>query len=285
MADHAYAVTGAECVRNQAGEEVQLVRVRNPWGNFEWNGDWGDNSDCWTEETRAQCQMNEAKDDGSFWMDIKDMAKYFSMIHQAKLKEDYRLTGVTSANDQFSVATFNVPYDGLNMTLAVSQRSKRSFPSNSGYEYSDARIFLVKMSSPEDYKDLANAQLTYICGDKTCMSRDTYLEAENLAAGDYLVYANMDWVDESLAPKFKNYTINAYAPKDTIQLNLIEPGQITKPAILRATGLACLRAGPKDLQTSEFSGACNAKRHIFTTDFCYLFTIFENGEDSKGVSE
>jgi hypothetical protein len=25
--------------------------MRNPWGGFEWDGDWSDNSNKWTEET------------------------------------------------------------------------------------------------------------------------------------------------------------------------------------------------------------------------------------------
>ena len=148
------------------------------------------------------------------------------------------------------------------MTLAVTQRSKRGFPADSGYEYSDARIFLVKMSSPNDHLNLANSELTYICGTSNVMKRDTYLEAHDLAAGDYLVYANMDWVDESLDHKCKNYTINAYAPFE-IQFNLVEPESIPKADILRATGLACFRAGPKDLDTIPMQNADNAKRHSF----------------------
>ena len=38
---HAYSVTGATTV-NLRGKAVRLVRIRNPWGAKEWNGDWGD---------------------------------------------------------------------------------------------------------------------------------------------------------------------------------------------------------------------------------------------------
>lgn len=170
VADHAYAVTGAECVTSSTDENCNIVRVRNPWGNFEWKGDWSDGSDKWTEATRSTCQVSEAKDDGSFWMDVKDFMKYFCYVHVAHIQEGCTLSGVRTANDQFQIATFNVPEgEDLKITLSVTQRSKRSFPSNSGYEYSDARIFLVKMKSPDDYRDLANAELEYIGGGVSVM--------------------------------------------------------------------------------------------------------------------
>ena len=38
---HAYSVTSATMVTAK-GKEVKLVRIRNPWGQKEWNGDWSD---------------------------------------------------------------------------------------------------------------------------------------------------------------------------------------------------------------------------------------------------
>ena len=49
------------------GEEQNLVKMRNPWKEGEWNGAFGDNSDDWTPELLAELEHTDT-DDGIFWM-------------------------------------------------------------------------------------------------------------------------------------------------------------------------------------------------------------------------
>lgn len=54
VAEHSYGLISAAEVIDKNGNPVKLVKLRNPWGNFEWKGDWGDESDCWTDELKEQ---------------------------------------------------------------------------------------------------------------------------------------------------------------------------------------------------------------------------------------
>jgi hypothetical protein len=49
---HAYSLIAAAEVNNKEGKKVELVQLRNPWGQFEWTGEWGDDSDCWTPDLK-----------------------------------------------------------------------------------------------------------------------------------------------------------------------------------------------------------------------------------------
>ena len=57
---HAYAVIGL-----YEEPELRLIRLRNPWGTGEWQGDWGDGSDKWTRFYKERLQWTE-EDDGHF---------------------------------------------------------------------------------------------------------------------------------------------------------------------------------------------------------------------------
>jgi len=50
------------------GQTIRLIRLRNPWGRFEWQGEWGDKSSKWTEEAKRVFKPVLADDDGTFFM-------------------------------------------------------------------------------------------------------------------------------------------------------------------------------------------------------------------------
>lgn len=79
LAMHSYGILAVARVPNKLGKVVKLVKMRNPWGNFEWNGKWSDKSDEWTPELKKKLQL-EVKDDGIFWIDFDEAKFFFSEV-------------------------------------------------------------------------------------------------------------------------------------------------------------------------------------------------------------
>ena len=172
------------------GEDARIVCIRNPWGNFEWSGDWGDESDKWTEELKTELNIT-TENDGTFWMDIEDMKKYFDRVQLCKIHDDFTYTYSKCENTSAAVFKVEIPTAGK-YTFSVSQKGERMFPKNSGYEYSDARCFLVKINAKG-----ADTKVTYIKGTKTMKTRDCFLEIDEVAEGNYYFVAEVDWIEST----------------------------------------------------------------------------------------
>ncbi|XP_066450906.1 calpain-8-like [Eleutherodactylus coqui] len=85
---HAYSITGAEEVPYK-GKNVQLVRMRNPWGDYEWNGPWSDESSEWNDvDPNVRAALNRKADDGEFWMAYSDWVKEFTQLDICSLHPD-----------------------------------------------------------------------------------------------------------------------------------------------------------------------------------------------------
>lgn len=53
ISGHAYSLISIHEVKHE-GNNVRLLRLRNPWGSGEWQGDWSDKSTMWTPALKKQ---------------------------------------------------------------------------------------------------------------------------------------------------------------------------------------------------------------------------------------
>ena len=88
ISSHAYSLLNIREIYTKNDGIVNLLFLRNPWGNTEWSRDWSDKSNKWTDSLRRQCNV-EIKDDGSFYMSYEDFLIYFETISICEIYSNY----------------------------------------------------------------------------------------------------------------------------------------------------------------------------------------------------
>ena len=89
------------------------------------------------------------------------------------------------AEGSYNTVEFEIDEPCEYMTLAISLKNARMFPRNCGYNYSDCRMFLLKVNDDgtNDYKK----------GVTSCYQRECYMIYECLERGKWMLYTEVDW--------------------------------------------------------------------------------------------
>lgn len=66
QAGHAYSILGAYKLSNG----VKLLKMRNPWGEENYNGPWRDDDPQWTDALRQEVGGHTSANDGEFFMTL-----------------------------------------------------------------------------------------------------------------------------------------------------------------------------------------------------------------------
>ena len=123
-AGHAYTVLGVLEIDTGKGIE-KVVRLRNPYGNGEFNGDWSDYSKKWTPELKKKYNL-VISDDGDFYMGYDDFLNYYITLGICKLQPGYKTTSVKMAYPtKCQVTKITVPTDDIHAYLQLYQKNPR----------------------------------------------------------------------------------------------------------------------------------------------------------------
>ncbi|XP_068581007.1 calpain-2 catalytic subunit-like isoform X2 [Cebidichthys violaceus] len=135
---HAYSVTGAEEVHFR-GRSIQLVRLRNPWGQVEWTGPWSDGSSEWKHVNEDEkSKLYHIADNGEFWMSYSDFIKQFSKLEICNLTPD------TLMNDDVGHWN-NYQYEGM-WRVGSTAGGCRNHPAT----FSSNPQFVVRLEDVDD---------------------------------------------------------------------------------------------------------------------------------------
>ncbi|XP_028977368.1 calpain-5a isoform X1 [Esox lucius] len=279
---HAYAVTDVRRIRLGHGlmayfrsDKLTMIRLRNPWGEKEWNGAWSDSSEEWNKVSKTEREKIgvTVQDDGEFWMNFDDFCQYFSDLIMCRLIntsylslhktwEEISLTGAWVKHDdplknraggctnnretflQNPQFVFNVKKPEDEVLVCLQQKDRRARLKEGKGENLAIGLEIQRVELNRQYRMHTRQQK--VCGSVYINSRCVFLRCE-LKEGRYVV------IPTTFDPALEgDYLLRIFTdiPADCRELTLDEPAQtcwtgmcgfpslVTQIHVHRADGLA-----------------------------------------------
>jgi len=263
--NHSYTVLEVYDVVIDDQNLEYLLKIRNPWGNTEWIGDWSDHSNLWTEDIKMKLRYQN-KDDGSFWMNLKDFKHYFSKIQICKVFPNYKFNSkkLYQANGGYNLLKMKLEYE-TTVYLSLIQLSKKNFlNTNENYKYSIARFILSEVSNDSENP------YNYVFG-KMGQER-VVTDKIVLLPGEYILFIEVDWVQKDYS-----FVFSSYSDEEIVTTVLKKQDY---PDIIQKIYKSCAKKQNK-VQNFTSDGAPNCFKYSGLTPEGYTYIYLENKEEDS----
>lgn len=194
---HAYTLVGVYDI-----DGLRLLKIRNPWGSFEWKGDYCDSSPLWTKELKDKVNYSNV-DDGIFYMKLDDFLKYYPYTFICKYEKNfhYQYRRIQQTPDESMGVLKIIVKQEMKIMIDLHQSNARMFNEVPNYKNNMSRIILCKY-----HKDKVN-NLEYISSESS-MNEKEHIEIAKLEPGEYYVFVHVNWPYSN----YKNeYVVSTYS--------------------------------------------------------------------------
>ena len=163
------------------------MKIRNPWGHGEWNGNWSDKSPLWTDYLKKQVGFVD-RDDGVFFIDETDYVKQFKATSIVMYKDGYEksYTEVVTPNSEGKCYKFTLHAKSKAISIQATQLTNRLTRATMGVPVSISRIMVAQLVDNKQYKFIGDD--IEIFGSHAIV----FIE-KGLPAGDYIAYVEFCW--------------------------------------------------------------------------------------------
>ena len=259
----AHAYTFLKTYRVDTGNGIErIVKLRNPWGNGEWSGAWSDASKKWNESTKKQCEYQEDRDDGVFYMSFDDFVKYYVTMGIVKLEHNYQTTMCKIPKAQAIKCQV--------LQLTVNQKNEKSYIQ---LYQKNPRIILkdgTYQNTALSYMILLDKNFKYM---KSISNNNMHLGIEiDLEPGVYYLLCDVNYRYVNEKGKNRGYRVTCYSKNPILIENVTE----------RIDGCKALEVGmyyyckEKVQPTNHKSGLQIYISKNYTSDIPFLLVCFVN---------
>ena len=255
---HAYTVLGIYEIN---GEKV--IRLRNPWGSGEFNGEWSDYSSKWTEDLKKKYNYYE-KEDGDFFIGFNDFLRYFIRIGIAKLHPSWLSTKLRIKKSQATKCQLikaTIPKDDTLVYFQLYSKNPR-IPYKNGEYPIPVLSNLILVDKDFNYLDGTKNNEKHICVEAT------------LKKGEYYLFADSNFRFTSEGNH--GYTITAYSNREIPLENVTEKNDVGK-LLHKAMIDYCKK---KEKPIPQKNGVNFYGTPAFSQDIPYRVLMFENPTDN-----
>ena len=220
---HAYTIINIYTVEINPGEMERLIKIKNPWGNSEFNGDWSDNSKKWTPELKEKCDFPGVNDEGIFYMSFNDFLKYFIILDIAKLEPGYRTTFCHINKEDATrcqIIKFEIEENSPRTFIQLYQKNPRIQRKNRTYYPDPVMSFILVAKLENDAMKYVNSMTSIPSLSNNEYKMHIAVEVD-LSPGTYYIFCDVNYRYFYFDYKSYGYTVTFYAQNPIINFENI----------------------------------------------------------------